>query len=114
MDSDCVADPGWLENGLRVARAHPEAGIVAGRIELVTSAGASRLCDAYERTFSFNQAKNISNGVAVTANWFSPAEVVRKLGAFRGRSEEHTSELQSLMSISYDVFCLKKKNIQVK
>src|SRR3546814_6287128 len=27
-----------------------------------------------------------------------------------GRSEEHTSELQSLMSISYDVFCLKKKN----
>src|SRR3546814_1795094 len=27
------------------------------------------------------------------------------------RSEEHTSELQSLMSISYDVFCLSKKNI---
>src|SRR3546814_2229068 len=25
------------------------------------------------------------------------------------RSEEHTSELQSLMRISYDVFCLKKK-----
>src|SRR3546814_5262404 len=28
-----------------------------------------------------------------------------------GRSEEHTSELQSLMRISYAVFCLKKKNI---
>src|SRR3546814_49783 len=27
------------------------------------------------------------------------------------RSEEHTSELQSLMRISYAVFCLKKKNI---
>src|SRR3546814_9279363 len=27
-----------------------------------------------------------------------------------GRSEEHTSELQSLMRISYDVFCLKKNN----
>src|SRR3546814_14243696 len=26
------------------------------------------------------------------------------------RSEEHTSELQSLMRISYDVFCLKKKS----
>src|SRR3546814_1196061 len=26
------------------------------------------------------------------------------------RSEEHTSELQSIMRISYDVFCLKKKN----
>src|SRR3546814_6451392 len=28
---------------------------------------------------------------------------------FHGRSEEHTSELQSLMRISYAVFCLKKK-----
>src|SRR3546814_7606151 len=30
--------------------------------------------------------------------------------ADRIRSEEHTSELQSLMRISYAVFCLKKKN----
>src|SRR3546814_1383423 len=29
----------------------------------------------------------------------------------RARSEEHTSELQSLMRISYAVFCLKKKRI---
>src|SRR3546814_2189263 len=29
------------------------------------------------------------------------------------RSEEHTSELQSLMRISYAVFCLKKKNKQL-
>src|SRR3546814_2164665 len=32
----------------------------------------------------------------------------RRLGE-AGRSEEHTSELQSLMRISYAVFCLKKK-----
>src|SRR3546814_6636172 len=31
-------------------------------------------------------------------------------GAGGGRSEEHTSELQSLMRISYAVFCLKKNN----
>src|SRR3546814_5507875 len=30
----------------------------------------------------------------------------------QARSEEHTSELQSLMRISYAVFCLKKKNNQ--
>src|SRR3546814_5185317 len=30
--------------------------------------------------------------------------------AFASRSEEHTSELQSLMRISYAVFCLKKQN----
>src|SRR3546814_5450871 len=37
----------------------------------------------------------------------------RAVGAPRGappRSEEHTSELQSLMRIPYAVFCLKKKN----
>src|SRR3546814_10000794 len=34
---------------------------------------------------------------------------VRKLLVFQPRSEEHTSELQSLMRISYAVFCLKKK-----
>src|SRR3546814_10013513 len=32
------------------------------------------------------------------------------LPSLRVRSEEHTSELQSLMRISYAVFCLKKKN----
>src|SRR3546814_6562969 len=42
------------------------------------------------------------------------AEVARALrrhhrGRHRPRSEEHTSELQSLMRISYAVFCLKKK-----
>src|SRR3546814_6044000 len=32
----------------------------------------------------------------------------------KARSEEHTSELQSLMRISYAVFCLKKKNTKNK
>src|SRR3546814_3453106 len=38
----------------------------------------------------------------------------RKEGHGPERSEEHTSELQSLMRISYAVFCLKKKNISSK
>src|SRR3546814_10699627 len=37
-----------------------------------------------------------------------------KLGEARVRSEEHTSELQSLMRISYAVLCLKQKNITRK
>src|SRR3546814_10043303 len=48
-------------------------------------------------------------------------EVTRRAGAnlpfdptteYINRSEEHTSELQSLMRISYAVFCLKKKKNQ--
>src|SRR3546814_10243521 len=47
----------------------------------------------------------------------APAHIVggadRDQSKFTGRrSEEHTSELQSLMRISYAVFCLKKKNRQ--
>src|SRR3546814_4541752 len=46
-----------------------------------------------------------------------PAELPRLQAVGRldinseGRSEEHTSELQSLMRISYAVFCLKKKRL---
>src|SRR3546814_1419941 len=36
------------------------------------------------------------------------------LGHIEQRSEEHTSELQSLMRISYAVFCLKKKNTKTQ
>src|SRR3546814_18143743 len=32
-----------------------------------------------------------------------------QIAVYGGRSEEHTSELQTLMRISYSVFCLKKK-----
>src|SRR3546814_9398440 len=38
-----------------------------------------------------------------------PVEHRRRLDIARIRSEEHTSELQSLMRISYAVFCLKQK-----
>src|SRR3546814_1741000 len=45
----------------------------------------------------------------VEGQW--PDPMAFRLLSFRVRSEEHTSELQSLMRISYAVFCLKKKKI---
>src|SRR3546814_3874765 len=47
------------------------------------------------------------------AQYFSGYSCIRQARTSRDRhvrSEEHTSELQSLMRISYAVFCLKKKN----
>src|SRR3546814_8239924 len=41
------------------------------------------------------------------------SEIRYLAGVRSGRSEEHTSELQSLMRISYAVFCLKKKKIDI-
>src|SRR3546814_6482321 len=53
----------------------------------------------------------LRTGIAARATGFLGGTVGRLLGAEpRERSEEHTSELQSLMRISYAVFCLKKKN----
>src|SRR3546814_10164623 len=48
-------------------------------------------------------------GGAIVAWEADPADRAQ-LDAIFLRSEEHTSELQSLMRISYAVFCLKKKN----
>src|SRR3546814_7451004 len=55
--------------------------------------------------------------IKVSGQYVSPIEVENTLAqheAVLERSEEHTSELQSLMRISYAVFCLKKKNNHIK
>src|SRR3546814_7585104 len=53
---------------------------------------------------------NTSRGPVVDQTALYQALVERRIaGAAIDRSEEHTSELQSLMRISYAVFCLKKK-----
>src|SRR3546814_10885072 len=64
----------------------------------------------------------VSEGVAqdLQQNFAIPADQISVFAnpvdheriAAMARSEEHTSELQSLMRISYAVFCLKKKNKQ--
>src|SRR3546814_7236210 len=58
----------------------------------------------------------ISSQLTAAGEPFAPGPVLPQLGQrefvdrnVRIRSEEHTSELQSLMRISYSVFCLKKK-----
>src|SRR3546814_10388951 len=56
---------------------------------------ARSTADAIEQCFALLAKKD-------RAQWVFEADI-------KGRSEEHTSELQSLMRISYAVFCLKKK-----
>src|SRR3546814_9988806 len=51
---------------------------------------------------------------ASRANIVRPAPLPATAQPEPGRSEEHTSELQSLMRISYAVFCLKKKKKKQK
>src|SRR3546814_7744412 len=58
-------------------------------------------------------ASSDNNSIAGATIRFSvsalPTIFIRRLSTCHSRSEEHTSELQSLMRSSYAVFCLKKK-----
>src|SRR3546814_7438955 len=69
----------------------------------VAQAGGVTAIAAAETRQSTVSAKNANVSTKNVKIWMS-APALR-------RSEEHTSELQSLMRISYAVFCLKKKNI---
>src|SRR3546814_2955226 len=63
--------------------------------------------DAHERAAEGGSDEAGAAGAAGAGNAAQPAHA-RRAGRWT-RSEEHTSELQSLMRISYAVFCLKKK-----
>src|SRR3546814_3937606 len=112
---DAIARPGHPRlcgiggNGIGILRSRAGLGVVnavpeIGRDRAVAfeTVAAQAILGALERREQADRARLIV-----------PAQQRRALeiALFR-RSEEHTSELQSLMRISYAVFCLKKKNIQ--
>src|SRR3546814_8210270 len=69
------------------------------------------------RTPKRSRSVSIRTGLRLAISWVMPAVVADgtqpagtvSVSVPAPRSEEHTSELQSLMRISYAVFCLKKK-----
>src|SRR3546814_10216650 len=67
---------------------------------------------------AMRQARSLHRKPARSASLFMPEQItvgeltarfLEACGVDTARSEEHTSELQSLMRISYAVYCLKKK-----
>src|SRR3546814_9410317 len=90
------------------------------KIELFRETG--RVFRRNEELFAENSWVQVMLGQGIEPRSYHPIatklrddELDRLLKMLRGqvadtRSEEHTSELQSLMRISYAVFCLKKKN----
>src|SRR3546814_4098977 len=82
-----VSMPGWP--GCNSTQRPPEAG--------------SWTVDSFSRGNDLSQPSDIEPAVGTLFR----REVRNRFHQFR--SEEHTSELQSLMRISYAVFCLKKK-----
>src|SRR3546814_8473288 len=111
MSSPSVAEGGGasLAAGL-LAEAHPRkilpslfAGLVIGLSGIVTGIGVAALA------FPGPLQEHVFAAVGVVLFGAMVMLVVTSLTS--SRSEEHTSELQSLMRISYAAFCLKKKTI---
>src|SRR3546814_2589221 len=65
-----------------------------------------------QATYAAEEAEEnpAADGTEIVVSGRRVSEASETIGVDRVRSEEHTSELQSLMRISYAVFCLKKKN----
>src|SRR3546814_8948417 len=79
-------------------------GIGAAIVERLAAEGA-------ETVFTYAGSKDAAAALAGrTGTRAVQADSADRAAVAKTRSEEHTSELQSLMRISYAVFCLKKKN----
>src|SRR3546814_3222089 len=76
-----------------------------------------RLLERQEFQHAFGDARVKADAALIGADGVvvlhPPAALDADIARVVLRSEEHTSELQSLMRISYAVFCLKKKNTHI-
>src|SRR3546814_10750217 len=108
----CISD--WSSDGcssdLLVGRwsTHSILSIVRWRRSTSCSPGSFR-CRRHRTEVG---SQSLSSGPHCGSN--PPAEGICVNYCALARSEEHTSELQSLMRISYAVFCLKKKKKKIK
>src|SRR3546814_3674622 len=115
---------------LQAARVHPAPGLALGPRPLPQLSGSDPdpLLRVGEMALSFRRKRqpdmigdtrpswHLHRYLQGSANLFEENRLLKVaiaglfgITAVLGRSEEHTSELQSLMRISYAVFCLKKK-----
>src|SRR3546814_9554646 len=81
----------------------------SGSIESLLMDSAMQMELQGDRTIANMESRHQAN----TAEAASMLSQIQKPTALGARSEEHTSELQSLMRNSYAVFCLKKQNTQI-
>src|SRR3546814_3156112 len=93
----------------------PVPGATRVNTAILDSSGATTKVNAPAPPLSagaWERAVETALGEAGEGDWLVLCGTLPVLeGTGRPRSEEHTSELQSLMRISYAVFCLKKKKI---
>src|SRR3546814_1091034 len=106
-----LPDRGWIHRRASEAQRERCVEFATGRLRDAVAAGEECGIDDLRRIVLVEQiAATNGQRPAVIRIDQRDARRVRRMCRLEGvRSEEHTSELQSLMHISYAVFCLKKK-----
>src|SRR3546814_292300 len=85
--------------------------LAAGSVDLIVAGGMESMTNAPYLLKKHRGGARIGHDTAYDHMFLDGLEDAYEAGRAMGRSEEHTSELQSLMRNSYAVFCLKKKHI---
>ncbi|HLZ83802.1 MAG TPA: glycosyltransferase [Caulobacteraceae bacterium] len=87
IDSDCVAEPAWLSQGVAALAGHD---FVGGRVKvLVDDVARMTPVEAFERVFAFDFETYITRkGFTGSGNLFCPRTVFEKVGGFRATVSE--------------------------
>src|SRR3546814_1892362 len=112
--SDLLVDPRpYCEIARQWATFHPEFNWLPRKFKLAFSATTGDRAATRTHDIGIHIVRNERGELGYTMYVGGGLGRMPMLGhKIRDRSEEHTSELQSLMRISYAVFCLKKKTIK--
>jgi GT2 family glycosyltransferase len=83
-DADCLPCENWLFEGVAALLRHPDAGLLAGRVEIFFEDPARpKPVELYEKAIEFRQDLNVEREkYAVTANLFTWRDVVQRVGPF--------------------------------
>ncbi|HET9067957.1 MAG TPA: glycosyltransferase family A protein [Amaricoccus sp.] len=85
LDSDCIADPGWLAALLAAFAAHPETTILGGKVVIFAAGPRPNVAEAFDLVYGIRQEVTIArHRFAATANLAVRREVFEAIGPFAG------------------------------
>lgn len=81
-DSDCIPDVNWITSAVNLMQSDSGIDRMTGPIQLFRVDGGSWLAWKFESITAFNQKRNVSKGVSVTANLFARKNAFEQVGNF--------------------------------
>lgn len=83
IDSDCIPDPQWLENGILLLKEKGKKTVIGGRVKRIGKNQRLNWIERHEKIFTLNQRKNIhSGGFIATANLMLWRDFFTEAGPF--------------------------------